>query len=628
VEALLVAVRGPLKGRRFSLSNSVLGIGRSPKNEVSIADMHVSQVHAIVQSIEGAIVVTDQQSSNGTFVNGSKVDRRELAHGDRIEIGASEFTFISDPPIIRFENSDFAASAEQTIEMSIGEFDYPFRTPREDGSTDRTVRDLQVLLEISQRITSLRKSDDIQEALLAAVIQAVPAEKVAILIPAEKLGEFSCRLARHRDGMVPDIRVSKNVCRRVLASGKAELLNNIQASPDASISLVESGITSMVCVPINAPHGNVGIIHADTSDPQTGFDDRHLQLLMSLALIGASALQQALYVEWLEAESELLASSASVASEMVGDSAEMKDLQRLIGQYAPSTAPVLIEGETGTGKEVAARAIHRNSRRASGPLLDVNCSILQKERAESELFGHERGAFTDARSRHYGFFERADGGTLFLDEIGDLTVDVQKMLLRVLQEKTIRRMGGTESIPVDVRVIAATNRDLREMMAQGTFRNDLYERLCVVHITIPPLRERKDDIPALAYHFIRKYSLKEGRDIAGLTPTALKSLRNYSWPHNIRELENRIWRSVLDAKSDRIDVGDLPKEVLGSIPDTASGEKTLEQIVRDAKKAAVRDSLRQSSGNVKQAAKILGLEPNSLSRLITELGLREKNERG
>jgi len=622
----LIAIRGPLRGHTFIIASDTLRIGRGPDSDVNIPDVHVSQMHAILTAEKDAFTLTDQASFNGTFVNGEKVSSIELAHADRIEVGISEFSFLMDPPILHLEDLDFAGASQKTVRLPSGSVTYPIAVSSNDQQLGRSAADLQMLLDLNQKISSLKNSKDIQDAVLDSVLAVVPAEKAAILISDDDQENFIGHFVKHRDGTGADTFVSKTVCRRVLRTGNAELINGINSLPEASISQLNFGASSVICVALKGFDTRIGVIHIDTTDPDVNFDERHLQLVLAIVSIGGIALEHAHYVEWLESESEILASSAvHVVEGIVGESATIKDLQRSIAQYAPSTAPVLIEGETGTGKEIVARAMHANSRRKNAAWIDINCAILREERAESALFGHERGSFTDARSRYQGCFERANGGTLFLDEIGDLSLDVQKMLLRALQEKTICRMGGIQSIPVDVRIIAATNRDLRKMMMDGTFRRDVYERLCVIHITIPPLRERKDDIPALAYHFLRKYSLKENREILGFTSAALRRLREYSWPHNIRELENCIWRAVLHAKSDRIDATDLPNDITASSKLSDTG-RSLDEVVCAAKKAAVVDALRESAGSIKEAAKILEIQPNSLSRLVSEFGLKRKTE--
>jgi Nif-specific regulatory protein len=623
MEPFLIAVGGPLKGSNFVLAKETIRIGRGPTNDLNIPDEHVSQLHATLTSEADGLYIADEQSANGTFLNGRRVSRAALSHGACIEVGTSLFKLMCDAPAIQFDEVDFAAASEELIEMPAAEGLYPLRLSPDDSAMERTTRDLQVLLQISQQMKSLHTSEEIQDALLTAVFEVVPAEKGAVLLVGETQDRFAGKFFKHRDGRGDDVRISKSVCSRVLSMGRAELMNNVHADADASASLLESGVASVICAPLTTGSKTIGIIHVDTTVASVQLDQKHLQILISLAGIGALALEHARYVEWLEAENGLLASNPHVITGMIGHTAEMDAVHRSIGRYAPSTAPVLIEGETGTGKELVAKALHRNSRRSDGPFVVINCAVLLKERAESELFGHERGAFTDARSRHEGCFERAQGGTLFFDEIGDLALNVQTMLLRALQEKTLRRMGGKESIPLDVRVVAATNRDLEQMLNLGTFRADLYERLCVTHITMPPLRERREDIPALAYHFLRMYSLREGREIVGLTPDALRKLEEYAWPRNIRELENKMWRAVLDAKSDRIDKDDLH---LPMPPETTeAGDPTdgkLETAILEAKKRAVRNALQGSKGNVGGAARTLGIAPNSLSRLTRELGLK------
>ena len=244
--------------------------------------------------------------------------------------------------------------------------------------------------------------------------------------------------------------------------------------------------------------------------------------------------------------------------EIVGKSPEIVEIAKLIGQVAKSDAAVLIFGESGTGKELVARAIHRNSRRRNKPCLSVNCAALAETLLESELFGHEKGAFTGAYYKRLGKFEQTDGGTIFLDEIADMSTMTQSKLLRVLQEKKIERVGGNDSIDVDVRIVAATNKSLVQCMKEGSFRVDLFYRLKVVSIYMPPLRERKSDIPILVDHFITKYSNKNGKDIVGISSDAIKMLTKYPWPGNIRELENNVQTACVMSKNSTLHSEDFP----------------------------------------------------------------------
>ena len=306
-------------------------------------------------------------------------------------------------------------------------------------------------------------------------------------------------------------------------------------------------------------------------------------------------------------------------AEIVGDSAALKRVQRQVELVAPTDATVLILGETGTGKELIARAIHRMSPRRHLPFITLNCAAIPTGLLESELFGYERGAFTGALQQKIGRFEMAHRGTLFLDEVGDIPLDIQPKLLRALQEKSFERLGGTKTIPIDVRLIAATNRNLTQMMGDKLFRSDLYYRLKVFAVTTPPLRDRPEDIPALARHFTRKYALKMDRQIDKIPSETMQALTEWHWPGNIRELENFIERSVILSKgpSLRAPLSELREDS----PEAASGSATLEHVEREH----ILQALRESAGVVTAAAKRLGLHRTTLNAMMRKLGITRKD---
>ena len=318
---------------------------------------------------------------------------------------------------------------------------------------------------------------------------------------------------------------------------------------------------------------------------------------------------------------ELLAGRVALqAHDLVGDSPPMRAIYDRIRRGAPADGTVLLGGETGTGKELAAHAIHENSPRARRPFVAVNCAALTESLLESELFGHEKGSFTGALSQKKGKFEVADGGTLFLDEVGELAPALQAKFLRVLQHHAFERVGGTRTIKVDVRVIAATNSDLEAAVSAGRFRQDLWYRINVVSITMPPLRARRDDIPMLAAHFAAKYS--RGRTVT-IAPEALEVLRAYDWPGNVRELENAIERAVVLGQSDRIVPDDLPEPMLEASASVPGVGAKYHQSVLDAKRRLILEAIDQSGGNYTAAARLLGINPTYLHRLIRNLQLRE-----
>lgn len=308
---------------------------------------------------------------------------------------------------------------------------------------------------------------------------------------------------------------------------------------------------------------------------------------------------------------------------IIGRSPAMQKVFETLSLVAPSDATVLINGESGTGKELIASALHHNSNRKGNPFIKVNCAALHENLLESELFGHEKGAFTGADSLRQGRFELASGGTLFLDEIGDMSLQTQAKILRVLQEGELERLGGSKTIKVDVRLVAATHKNLTAMVEEGSFRQDLFFRLSVVPIELPPLRDRLEDIPALADFFLKRYAKKNKKDIKGFHPQSLVLMTRYSWPGNIRELENSIERAVILCLGEQISPKELPPQMLPADfqlydePASTSGDLTLKNVEREA----IRTSLEQTEGNKSKSAKLLGIARQTLLNKIKEYGL-------
>ncbi len=328
-------------------------------------------------------------------------------------------------------------------------------------------------------------------------------------------------------------------------------------------------------------------------------------------------------IDRLELENRRLQAAAHVDHDMVGDSPAIRGVCQFIAKVAPTDSTVLICGESGTGKELVARAVHRNSRRASKPFVAINCAAITETLLESEMFGHEKGSFTGAVAQKRGKLEAADGGTILLDEIGEMSAALQSKLLRVLQEREFERVGGTRTVRADLRVIAATNRDLAEEVRNGTFRQDLYYRLNVVKVNLPPLRERRGDIPLLARHFIQKFARRSSRHVAGLAPEARDLLLRYNWPGNVRELENAIERAVVMGSTEFILPEDLPETLFEEAQSRSDASLALfHETVNDAKKQVIRRAFDQADGSYTEAARLLGLHPNYLHRLIRNLDLK------
>jgi DNA-binding NtrC family response regulator len=308
---------------------------------------------------------------------------------------------------------------------------------------------------------------------------------------------------------------------------------------------------------------------------------------------------------------------------IVGEHPSMRELLRTVEQVAPSRSSVLIQGESGTGKELIAAALHRHSPRAPMPFVRLHCAALAESLLESELFGHERGAFTGAIGRREGRFKQADGGTLFLDEVSEIPLSTQVKLLRFLQEREFERVGGNETLKVDVRVIAATNVDLRDRVKKGQFREDLFYRLNVITLQIPPLRERKSDIPLLAHFFLRRYSQENGKSLKGFTDEAHERLTSYPWPGNVRELEHAIERAVVLARGEYVSADQLPA-ALGGKPAAGEGGNVRVQIpgttIAEIERVAILETLKAVGGSTSKAAKILGISPRKIQYKLHEYG--------
>ena len=385
--------------------------------------------------------------------------------------------------------------------------------------------------------------------------------------------------------------------------------------------------SSVLAAPLVAFDKPLGAIYLESDAPDQPFDEGQLRLLMSIASVAATALAYEQHAEALADENSRLQEQLDLDHPMIGDSPVMRSLYRRIGRIAPTDATVLITGESGTGKELVARALRSNSPRAERPFVAINCAAITETLLESELFGHEKGAFTGAIAQKKGKLETADGGTVLLDEIGELSPALQAKLLRVLQEREFERVGGTRSIAVDFRLLAATNCDLEQAIAAGTFRRDLYYRLNVVSLAVPSLRDRPEDIPLLANHFARRHAAKAKRRLTGVSPEALAYLTAYDWPGNVRELENAIERAVVLGSTDVIVPDDLPESLIEAGPGATAGgapdvDAHFHDAVRQAKKELIVKAFDSSGGSYSAAARVLGLHPNYLHRLIRNLNLK------
>jgi transcriptional regulator with GAF, ATPase, and Fis domain len=631
VNPRLLGLSGPLRDSVFALPGSEVPVGRDPGNLLAIPDPSLSRRHCIILPADSGFLIRDLDSRNGTYVNGVAIKEGSLQHGDQISVGDSVFILLirddahgTSEAGVEFEDGPAQATAQVRPQDVL--YLQPDRILGELPSSSRVTRNLNALLKISRIVHQIHDLEKLQSQILELMFEVAPAERGAILLDGQ--GEkFASVFARHRaSASAHPVRVSRTIARKVVIEGVAVLGTDVLRNDGLNSveSLLVSNVRSLLCVPLIVFQKVTGCIYLDTTNSSARFDDDHLQLVTAVAGICAVALENARRLRDLEQENLRLATKIHLEHNMVGESPRLKQTCSLISKVAPTDSTVLIEGESGTGKELAARALHRSSPRHDRQFVAINCAAIPEELLESELFGHERGAFTNAVTQKKGRLELANGGTVFLDEIGEMAPKLQVKLLRVLQEREFERIGGIGTIKVDVRIIAATNKDLAASVKAGEFRRDLYYRLNVVSVVMPPLRERRPDIPLLAGHFVEKYSQKFAIKPKRISPEAMACLMNYSWPGNVRELENAIERALVLGSSDLLHPEDLPEAVVTKdISAGVTGAKYHAALI-DLKKHLILKALEETKGNYTDAARLLGLHVNYLHRLIRNLGLREQ----
>jgi transcriptional regulator with GAF, ATPase, and Fis domain len=611
----LAAISGKLKGAIFALNEESLVIGRETAANLCIPDASVSRRHSKIEKNDTGFVLSDLESLNGTFVNDVPVKSRLLEHGDRVRIGDSQFLFLMHEGDATSKSSDVRLDEAKVISSSTVQI-------RFDDAIYQMTRDLSALMKISTTINSIRGLDNILERLLELLFEVVPAQRGAILLTNEGSFETSLVFGLDRaEGKNAAVNVSRTIVQQVLRDGVALLANDAAAETRlVTDSLIAARTHSVLCVPLVLFGRILGVVYLDSTQPRDQFNRDHLQLVTAIAGIAAVAIENARQFEWLETENERLLADVNIEHNMVGESAAMQRVYHFISKVAPTDATVVISGESGTGKELAARAMHRNSKRSQKPFMAVNCAALNESLLESELFGHEKGSFTGALAQKKGRLEIADGGTIFLDEIGELTAPLQVKFLRVLQEREFERVGGTVTIKVDLRVIAATNKNLEEAIESGQFRQDLYYRLNVISVEMPALRERREDIMLLANYFADKYGARCNRKLKGFSPEARNCLTAYDWPGNVRELENTIERAIVLGTTEWIRPEDLPESVLETKISGGAMTTYHEAVVQNKKQIILR-ALEEAKKNHAEAARLLGIHPNYLQRLIRNLNV-------
>jgi transcriptional regulator with GAF, ATPase, and Fis domain len=604
----LKVIAGPAYGTTLQIAGDLFSIGRDPQNHFSIPDHSVSREHCVIVRQGDEFLIRDLGSHNGTVVNDLRVKDQVLAHRDCISIGKTVVQFLTRDEVV---------------------FEDPVETTRVSVSTDQNslltaasaTADLQALLRVSTMLHSFHAiyrgrgssaRSTLEKHLLSLVLEVIPASHGAILLYEDGFDEpTSLSIKDHDRGPHRPVAINRNLVKRVLTESCGLLVEDAAAKAPQSLVLAPLVIRGRAC----------GVIYLEGS----AFRETHLQLLVAISQLASMAMENAFQLEWLGAENERLEAELHPDHHMIGDSAPLRELQRNIARAAQTNSTVLIQGETGTGKELTARAIQQSGSRAGNPFVAINCAALSETLLESELFGHEKGAFTGAVVQKKGRLEFANGGTVFLDEIGEMPLPLQVKLLRVLQERQVERVGGTQPVKFDIRLIAATNRNLEEEVRAGRFRQDLYYRLNVVTLKTPALRDRPSDILPLAMHFAVKFGQECSRRITGISPEVHPYLLRYDWPGNIRELENAIERAVVLGTGDMIELDDLP-EAIREVANSAGVSRAipLQGAIDEAKRQAVARAFAQAQGDHTAAAKLLGVNPNYLYRLMRNLGLHSR----
>jgi transcriptional regulator with GAF, ATPase, and Fis domain len=603
----LVAVRGPLKGCVFPLVEGEFSVGRQASNNLQLEENAVSRKHCIFLRSGPRCSLKDLESRNGTFVNGTPVTEHPLEAGDQIRIGGSIFSYLVEADAQADQSQLDSNTRELRLEDSLylSTDDHTALPP-----SARALHDLRTLLRMSTLLHSFRGLHDTRSGPAAEVLQNHLTSLLLDLIPAVRAGVFIPGM--NPGPWTPNAEAFRRAC-------EERIVVWLEDTDGAGFSAMAA--------PLVVRDEVAAVVYLESGDLKRRFDEGHLQVLTAVAGMAAVAWENATILGWLQEENERLQAELRLEHDMVGVSSKMRDLQRQMAKVAPSNSTVLILGESGTGKELIARALHRNSLRAAGPFVAINCAALTDTLLESELFGHEKGAFTGALAQKKGKLEMAEGGTVFLDEIGELSPLLQAKLLRVLQQREMERVGGNKVIKLDIRILAATNRDLAEAVKKGDFRKDLFYRLNVVSLKAPALRERPEDTLPLAEHFAKKYAAECGRKIAGMAPEARAYLQSYSWPGNVRELENAIERAIVLGSTDTVLAEDLPEQIREAHPAAVSAS-LYEEAVEAAKRQVVLQAFDQADHDHEKAAQILGLHPNYLHKLIRTMDLKMALKRG
>ncbi len=657
------------QGRQiYEIAEDRIYLGRSGENHVIIDDLKSSRRHCSIENTKSGYMLEDLNSLNGTIVNGSFVTKHRLKFGDVVQIGEATIAFESPDAKINLagpaEKTQQAASMTEPAIETVPEEKTKTRklqmkTPAELQKENKILRKM---LEINKALSTELEIHSLLAKILDSAIELTTAER-GFLILLEG-GEMRFEVARKSDKTDienPEVLISHHITSEVISSRHSVISADAQMDGrfSDSRSVRNLQLRSVLCTPLSGREGLIGAIYIDNPYEESIFAQDDIALMEAFSSQAAITLENARLLEDNRKKHEEIKESykqieslnkelenkvvrqtrelMSVKEELeesvshlklkyrydniIGRSPKMMEILRLLDRITDVNVPVLIEGESGTGKELIAKAIHFNGPRKDRPFVSENCAAISETLLESELFGYMKGAFTGADKNKKGLFEVANGGTLFLDEIGDMSPDMQKKLLRALQEGEIRPVGGKETKKVDVRILSATNQHLSDLIEKGRFREDLFYRLNVVNICIPPLRDRREDINDLIAHFMTNIQIQTGRNIERITKEAMKLLLEYSWPGNVRELENEI-KKMIALGGPVLDVSALSTHILkvaepkSEIMELDGG--SLKSVVEKVEKEMIVRVLQNTMWNKTKAARMLGL---------SRLGLRKKIER-
>ncbi len=574
----------------YSVTKSITTIGAHRSNDVVIAKMELEPYHARIVFDGRDFNLTEGEGSGQILINGKKRRKAKISHEDRITLGNIQLTF-------------------SMLDLPIG-----------NASEDRSGRvQLEALRRLQQFSSKLMNSESLivlLDELMDAVVEITGASKGFLVLFED--GEPVIKVARNmnREKMAESVsKLSDSIVARVVETRKPLIVSDAQSDDKFSgaASVINLRLSSVMCVPLLERGRLLGLVYLGNDSVAGLFEASTMDLLTVFASQASLLLQNALLVNDLKLKALSLSNELKDQrfGEIIGSSPSMIEVFNRVEKVANTEVSVLISGETGTGKELIAREIHRRSRRVKGPFVTVNCGAIPESLMESEFFGHVRGSFTGAVSTNEGKFKAADSGTIFLDEIGEMPLSLQVKMLRVLQERQVVKVGAAKPETLDIRVIAASNRDLEQEIQHGRFREDLFYRLNVFHVVLPPMRERGDDIILLARYLLGKFVKEFEAKAKGFTPNAIIAMKKHAWPGNVRELENKIKKAVILCEGNMIGSGDLDlgEEVL---PQTLSLAEARDNFQRNY----VLDVLGRNNGNRTKTAKDLDVDPRTIYRYL------------